>query len=59
MTRKLLKKKKTQKNQLEYFDLKELAKKMNVSRDYIYQIMMMNIEPNEDFIEKINQLKNE
>ena len=38
------------------FKFKELSEILNVSRDYIYQIMLMNIKPNREFIEKLNEI---
>jgi len=38
------------------FKFRELAKRLNVSRDYVYQIMLMNIKPNKDFINKLNKI---
>jgi len=38
------------------FKFRELAKRLNVSRDYIYQVMLMNIKPNKDFINKLNKI---
>jgi len=35
------------------FNFKQLAEKLNVSSDYVYQVMMMNIEPNKNFIDKL------
>jgi len=40
------------------FKFRDLAKALNVSSDYIYQVMMMNIKPNKDFIERLNELLN-
>jgi len=39
------------------FIFRDLAKKLDVSRDYIYQTMMMNIKPSRDFINKLSELE--
>ena len=39
------------------FDYAELADKLGVDRHYIYQVLMMAIKPNEQFLEKLNQLE--
>lgn len=36
------------------FIFRELAKKLEVDRHYIYQVMMMNIKPSKDFLNKLN-----
>jgi len=41
------------------FNFKKLAEKLDVSSDYVYQVMMMNIEPNKNFIKRLEQLEND
>ncbi|MBA7583768.1 hypothetical protein ES708_25718 [subsurface metagenome] len=37
------------------FMFRELAKQLGVTRHYIYQVMLMNIKPNKEFIEKLKE----
>jgi hypothetical protein len=39
------------------YDFKGLGERLNVDRHYIYQIMKMNVYPNNDFIKKLYRLK--
>ena len=40
------------------FEFNELSKLLNVDRHYIYQVMLMNIKPNRDFIDRLESLNN-
>ena len=39
------------------FEFNELSKLLNVDRHYIYQVMLMNIKPNREFIDKLEDLE--
>ena len=39
------------------FEFNELSKLLNVDRHYIYQVMLMNIKPNREFINKLEDLE--
>jgi len=41
------------------FDFNGLAQKLDVDRHYIYQVMVMNVKPSDDFINKLDRLRHE
>jgi len=41
-----------------HFNFKKLAEFLEVDRHYIYQVLIMSIKPNEDFINKLNEVLN-
>lgn len=42
-----------------HFDYKQLSEIFGVDRHYIYQVLMMTIKPNQDFINKLKEITNE
>lgn len=38
------------------FKFRDLAKDLGMSRDYIYQVMMMNIKPSEEFLRNLKEI---
>lgn len=41
------------------YDYSSLGNRLGVSRQYIYNVMMMNLKPNQDFISRLKELENE
>lgn len=41
------------------YNYTSLARKLGVSRQYIYNIMMMNLKPSEEFIQNLKNIINE
>ena len=39
-----------------HFDFNKLAEILEVDRHYIYQVMVMNVKPSQEFINKLNEV---
>ena len=54
-TSKAIRKLVTKKNN--HFDFNKLAEILETDRHYIYQVMVMNVKPSEEFLNKLESLK--
>ena len=41
-----------------HFNFKQLSEILNVDRHYIYQVLIMTIKPNKEFLSKLKELEN-